>query len=85
MMSGGGMMSGDGMMSGKGMMGGKGMMIAVELVDEAPDLVEKALAERLLINVTQGNIIRLLPPLNLAKSEAEELVNKLAKILLLTT
>ena len=64
---------------------GKGMMIAVELVDEAPDLVQRALAERLLINVTQGNIIRLLPPLNLAQSEAEELVNKLAKILLLTT
>ena len=64
---------------------GRGMMIAVELVDEAPDLVRKALAERLLINVTQGNIIRLLPPLNLAQSEAEELVNKLAKILLLTT
>ena len=64
---------------------GRGMMIAVELVDEAPDLVQKALAERLLINVTQGNIIRLLPPLNLAQSEAEELVNKLAKILLLTT
>ena len=61
------------------------MMIAVELVDEAPDLVQKALEEGLLINVTQGNIIRLLPPLNLAQLEAEELVNKLAKILLLTT
>ena len=60
---------------------GLGMMIAVELNNDAPSLVSDALEDGLLINVTQGNIVRLLPPLNLSNEEADELVNKLATLL----
>ena len=60
---------------------GLGMMIAVELNNDAPSLVSDALEDGLLINVTQGNIVRLLPPLNFSNEEADELVNKLATLL----
>jgi acetylornithine aminotransferase len=60
---------------------GMGMMIAVELHSDAPALVSDALHAGLLINVTQGNIVRLLPPLNLSDQEADELVSKLATLL----
>ena len=60
---------------------GLGMMIAVELNDEVPSLVSDALNDGLLINVTQGNIVRLLPPLNLSNEEADELVSKLGTLL----
>ena len=53
---------------------GLGMMIAAELYDDAPSLVSDALSDGLLINVTQGNIVRLLPPLNMSDQEADELV-----------
>ena len=58
-----------------------GMMIAVELYNDAPNLVADALHQGLLINVTQGNIVRLLPPLNLSNQEADELVSKLTQLL----
>ena len=60
---------------------GLGMMIAVELNNDAPSLVSDALEDGLLINVTQGNIVRLLPPLHLSNEEADELVSKLATLL----
>ena len=60
---------------------GLGMMIAVELNADAPNLVSDALAHGLLINVTQGNVVRLLPPLNLSNEEADELVSKLTTLL----
>ena len=51
------------------------MMIAIELNEDAPELVSDALNNGLLINVTQGNVVRLLPPLNLSNQEADELVS----------
>jgi acetylornithine aminotransferase len=60
---------------------GLGMMIAVELNQDVPDLVSDALHSGLLINVTQGNIVRLLPPLNMSNQEADELVSKLTTLL----
>ncbi len=60
---------------------GKGLMIGIELEKESPDLVEKALKNKLLINVTSGNVIRLLPPLVMNKEEANQMVSILACIL----
>lgn len=60
---------------------GKGMMIGIELNHEVPKMVADALAEGLLINVTQGKIIRLLPPLTLTQTEAEELTDKLLALI----
>jgi acetylornithine aminotransferase len=60
---------------------GAGLMLAVELNDDAPDLVHRALANGVLINVTQGNIVRLLPPLTMTDAEADELVAKVSGLI----
>jgi acetylornithine aminotransferase len=57
-----------------------GLMIGVELDRPCGDLVKRALAERLLINVTADKVVRLLPPLVINQSEAEQLVAILAKL-----
>ncbi len=58
-----------------------GLMIGVELNRPCGDLVKRALAEKLLINVTADNVVRLLPPLVIKQSEAEQLVAVLAKLI----
>ena len=56
-------------------------MMAIELEKNCPDLVEKALNNKLLINVTSGNVIRLLPPLIMTKLEADQVVSILTDTL----
>ncbi len=60
---------------------GKGLMLAIELENNCTDLVSLALKENLLINVTAGNVIRLLPPLVINDDETNEIVSKLSSIL----
>ncbi|HIF50204.1 MAG TPA: acetylornithine transaminase [Thiotrichaceae bacterium] len=60
---------------------GKGLMLAIELEKDCADLVGLALEEKLLINVTAGNVIRLLPPLVMSDDEADEVVSKLSGVL----
>ncbi len=55
---------------------GHGLMIGIELDRPCGDLVGKALAAGLLINVTADKVIRLLPPLILNENEARELVDR---------
>lgn len=51
---------------------GRGLMIGVELHQPVPDLaLRAALDHRLLINVTRGTTLRLLPPLTLNATEVE--------------
>ena len=45
------------------------------------ELIEIALGEKLLINVTADNVIRLLPPLIISHSEATLLAEHLIKII----
>lgn len=59
---------------------GKGLMFGIELNRECSDLVKLALAERLLINVTAGNIIRLLPPLIITDNEADQIISTVCKL-----
>lgn len=59
---------------------GRGLMLAVELDRDCPELVSLALEQGLLINVTAGNVIRLLPPLILSNQEAEQIIHKLTDI-----
>jgi acetylornithine aminotransferase len=59
---------------------GKGLMIGIELDYACGELVQQALDQGLLINVTADNVIRLLPPLNLKREEAEQLVATLAPL-----
>jgi len=58
-----------------------GMMIGIELDRPCGDLVNIALAEKLLINVTADKVVRLLPPLVMKESEANELVKRLSIII----
>ena len=60
---------------------GKGLMLAVEFTSECTQLVREALAAGLLINVTHGNVVRLLPPLTMSDGEADELVDRLSNLI----
>lgn len=60
---------------------GKGLLLAIELDRPCAELVKLALDEGLLINVTAGNVVRLLPPLVMNDAEASELVNKLSALI----
>ncbi len=60
---------------------GVGLMIGVELASACDELVKQALDVGLLINVTNDNVIRLLPPLNLQREEAAQLVALLAPLI----
>ena len=54
---------------------GHGLMLGIELKKDCGELVALALENKLLINVTAGNTIRLLPPLIISKDQADDIVN----------
>ncbi len=60
---------------------GRGLMLGIELQRDCPELVQQGLAAGLLINVTAGNTIRLLPPLIINASEARELALGVAALI----
>jgi acetylornithine aminotransferase len=60
---------------------GQGLMIGIELSRPCGDLVKEALKQGLLINVTSDKVVRLLPPLIMKRSEAEQVVNLLSGII----
>ena len=60
---------------------GRGLMIGVELHKDCGELVQRALEAGLLINVTAGNTIRLLPPLVINRQEAQELAAAVAQLI----
>lgn len=60
---------------------GIGMLIAFDLDGSCTDLMEKALAKGLLINVTSGKTVRLLPPLILSDEEVDTLINRLTTLI----
>lgn len=59
-----------------------GLMIGIELNRDCSGLVRQALERGLLINVTAGNVIRLLPPLVISDDEADQIVNGVSALLL---
>ena len=59
---------------------GKGLMIGIELEKDCAELVGLALKKGVLINVTAGNVIRLLPPLILTQSQADKLIETVVKL-----
>ncbi len=60
---------------------GQGLLIGIELDYPCGELVMSALDAGLLINVTDDNVVRLLPPLNIKRDEAELLVAMLAPLI----
>jgi len=59
----------------------RGLMIGIELVDECINLAETALEYGLIINVTKGNVIRMLPPLIINKTQIDDIISILDKII----
>jgi len=60
---------------------GQGLMIGIELSKPCGELVKQALAQGLLINVTADSVIRLLPPLIMSETEAQQLVDGLCPLI----
>ena len=66
---------------------GLGLMIGIELdadylKQDCTELVKLALKQHLLINVTAGNVIRLLPPLIINQQQADTIVNTVSELVL---
>lgn len=60
---------------------GLGLMIGIELDRPCGDLVKQGLAQKLLVNVTSDNVVRLLPPLVMKRDEALQLSEQLAGLI----
>ena len=60
----------------------RGMMIGIELSIDATAVVQACLDRQLLVNSTQGNVIRLLPAMNVSEAEIEEGCQKLTEAIL---
>ncbi|MGB0128719.1 MAG: aspartate aminotransferase family protein [Rhodocyclaceae bacterium] len=60
---------------------GDGLMIGIQLDRPCAGLVERALHNGLLINVTAESVVRLLPPLTFTDADAERLVAELSPLI----
>lgn len=59
---------------------GTGLMMGIVINQDCPQLVKEALDIGLLINVTSGNVIRLLPPLNINQQDADQVVDLVCQL-----
>lgn len=60
---------------------GKGLMLGIELEQECPELVGQALQQGVLINVTAGKVVRLLPPLILTTEQADQIIKTVVTLI----
>lgn len=61
---------------------GFGLMIGIELPKACAELVDIARDEyKLIVNVTAGSVVRLLPTLNITQEQADQLVERLVKMI----
>jgi len=60
---------------------GLGLMVGIELNKDCGELVKQAFDKQLLINVTAGSTIRLLPPLIITKEQADTIVSTLVPLI----
>ncbi|MBK5968012.1 MULTISPECIES: aspartate aminotransferase family protein [Thiorhodovibrio] len=60
---------------------GLGLMIGIELKRDCPELVRQALERGLLINVTAGRVVRLLPPLIIRDDQVAQLADGLSDLI----
>ncbi len=60
---------------------GCGLMLAVELNRPCGEILQQALAAGLLLNVTAGNVVRLLPPLVISDDEADRITATTARLI----
>ena len=60
---------------------GQGLMIGIELDRPCAELMQQALARKLLINVTADSVVRLLPPLTLTHEQAQTIVATVSELI----
>jgi predicted acetylornithine/succinylornithine family transaminase len=60
---------------------GVGFMVGLELTVEGQPLVEACQAKRLLINCTQGNVLRLLPAMTITRAQLDRALDTLDEVL----
>jgi len=60
---------------------GRGLMIGIELDRPCGELVPSALAEGMLINVTAGSVVRLLPPLIIDNAQADCIIDTVSRLI----
>lgn len=59
---------------------GQGLIIGIELDRACGDLVKAGIDQGILINVTNGSVIRLIPPLVLTREDADLIVEKVSSL-----
>jgi acetylornithine aminotransferase len=60
---------------------GQGLMLGIELDRPCAELMQQALARKLLINVTADKVVRLLPPLIISDAQADEIVTGVSELI----
>lgn len=60
---------------------GKGLMIGIQLDRPCAELVKAGLDAGILINVTAGDVVRLLPPLIISDEQADKIVEMVSKLI----
>ncbi len=60
---------------------GIGLMLGIELDRPCAALMQRALARRLLINVTADNVVRLLPPLIITNDQADTIIAEVSELI----
>ncbi|MFL0796984.1 MAG: acetylornithine transaminase [Cellvibrionaceae bacterium] len=59
----------------------QGLMIGIELDRPCTELVNQAAEKGFLINVTAGNVVRLLPPFILSDEQADEIIESISQLI----
>lgn len=60
---------------------GKGLLIGAKLAVSVSDVIDKSYENHLLVASSKGNVLRLLPPLNVSANEVDECLNILENVL----
>ena len=60
---------------------GRGLMMGLVMNQDCPQLMAKGIEQGLLLNVTAGNVIRLLPPLNLTQDQADIIIERVCALI----
>ena len=60
---------------------GSGLMIGVEINRPCAELVAQARDKGVLINVASGNVVRLVPPLNINEEESDFIIETISDLI----
>jgi acetylornithine/N-succinyldiaminopimelate aminotransferase len=64
-----------------GRISGKGLMIGIEILSGSDKIIDAFIEEKIFVNITSGNILRLLPPLIISEGEIGIFMKAFEKVL----